>query len=293
MSKVMIVDDEESIRRVLAMRLGSEDYEIVTHGDAVEALEAVDREHPDIVLMDINMPRMDGFEACRRLTTAHPELPVLFLSARGDVTDRIVGFEAGGRDYIPKPFSPAELIARIKAVLRDKNAREAAEEKARTYRVMAITDPLTGVANRRYFESRFKEEIARASRYGFVLSCAVIDGDGFKEINDAHGHAAGDRVLQAVADVLRNNVREVDIIARYGGDEFVILFPETDLARAGRSAERICRSVKSLIVDGVSSAVSVSIGVACGSDASLMTQADKALYRAKQRGGNCVASGPE
>ncbi|MBL4889355.1 MAG: diguanylate cyclase [Candidatus Lindowbacteria bacterium] len=289
MKKIMVVDDEDDIRRLLRKRLNAAKYEVVDFASAVDAIEAIDKEDPDLVLMDINMPEMDGFEACKKITSAHPEIPVLFLSARADVDDKLIGFEAGGRDYLSKPFSPAELIARVKATIREKEAKEAVQKKADNFEVLAITDALTGVANRRYFDERFKEELKRAIRYGFDISAAMLDIDNFKLVNDTYGHAIGDEVIIEVVNCMKLNVRAVDLIARYGGEEFVILLPQTDLSESIGTAERIRAAVENLkLGEGRPEKVTASIGVATAAVDKLIVNADAALYDAKRGGRNRV-----
>lgn len=294
--KIMVVDDEADIRRLITKRLTAAKYDVVSYPTAVEALKVLQEEAPDLVLMDVNMPEMDGFEACKRFTEMVPSLPVLFVSARGDVDDKIIAFESGGRDYIPKPFSPAELVARVKATLREKSLKDAAQKKAETFEILAITDPLTGIANRRYFDERLKEELGRSRRYNSDLSCAMVDIDNFKAVNDTYGHAVGDRVIVEVVNAIRQSIRAVDMPARYGGEEFVILLPQTDLSEATLLGERIRRSVEEIRLGPGMPNISVSIGVAMGSEKDLVENADKGLYQAKRAGKNrviAVTPGPK
>ncbi len=290
MSRIMVIDDEEMIRRLLEKRLRAAGYEVHAYDGAVAALPEIERVRPDLILLDVNMPVMDGTEACRRITESHPGIPVIFLTARGDVEDRVTGFEAGGRDYILKPFHVAELLARVQTALREKAAKEAAERRAETFEILAITDPLTGVSNRRYFDMRFSEEIERAKRYGSDLSCLMIDIDNFKSINDTYGHAAGDRVLVEVAAVVKGRMRTTDFVARFGGEEFVVLLPETDIAAAATIADRIRQQIAETDLGPGLPRVTASFGAAAGAARELLENADKALYEAKARGKNRVES---
>jgi diguanylate cyclase (GGDEF)-like protein len=284
----MVVDDADDIRRLLEKRLGAAGYQVVSYASAVLALPEVVREDPDLILLDVNMPELDGWEACRLLSQSNPDVPVIFLTAQGDVENRLTGFEAGARDYIVKPFHPAELLARVKAVIRERSATEAAEKRAETLEIMAITDALTGVANRRYFEIRYPEELERAARYGFDLSCLMIDIDHFKSINDTYGHATGDVVIREVAAVIKRAMRSIDFIARYGGEEFCALLPETDIAAALNIAERIREAIEAVDLGDGRPRVTASLGAAAGVTNGLVENADKALYDAKRRGRNRV-----
>jgi two-component system, cell cycle response regulator len=288
MSKIMVVDDADDIRRLLEKRLGAAGYQVISFPSAVSALPEVTREDPDLILLDVNMPEMDGWEACRRLSKDNPEVPVIFLTAQGDVENRLAGFEVGARDYIVKPFHPAELLARVKAVIREKSATEAAEKRAETLEIMAITDALTGVSNRRYFDMRYPEELERAARYGFDLSCLMIDIDHFKSINDTYGHATGDIVIREVAAVIKSKMRSIDFVARYGGEEFCALLPETDIGAALHIAERIRDAIEALDLGDSRPRVTASLGAAAGVTDDLVENADKALYEAKRRGRNRV-----
>ncbi|RMH59465.1 MAG: diguanylate cyclase [Candidatus Hydrogenedentota bacterium] len=297
--KIMIVDDQSDVRILARKRLQRHGgYQTCEFSDAASALEAFERENPDLVLLDVNMPGVDGMEACRIMKERFPDVPILFLTARGDVEDRIRGLELGASDYIPKPFDPGELLARVRAALREAGARKkekvrAEQEKARAERMekMAIRDPLTDVFNRRYFEKRIEEEIARAYRYGFDISCMMMDIDNFKSINDRYGHPVGDEVLKKVAAAVKRAVRAVDILARYGGEEFAVILPETDLSEARMIAERVRAAVEKIDLGEEYPRVTVSIGVAAGAFHELVTRADQALYDAKRAGKNrvCVA----
>lgn len=292
MARILVVDDTEEARRLLEKRLKAAGYEVSGHDGAASALAEIEQVRPDLVLMDVNMPGMDGLEATRRIAERDPGLPVIFLSAMGHDEARLQGLEAGGRDYIVKGSPAAEVLLRVKKALQEKQAREAAERRAEAFERLAITDGLTDLANRRYFEMRYEEEVQRAVRYGLSLSCLMLDVDRFKSINDTFGHATGDEVLVEVARLVRAGTRSVDLAARYGGEEFVVLLPETDLARAQAIAERIRASVEALRLGEGRPEVTISIGAASGASRELVEQADRALYEAKHRGRNRVETWP-
>jgi len=270
-------------------------WEVLSAPDGARAVELTRSELPDLVLMDLAMPRLDGMQALRQLradpTTA--DVPVIFVSARGDDQVKARALDLGAVDYLQKPFSERELRARIERTLRLARSQSALRE-------LAQTDPLTGLANLRAFRARLAEEVKRARRYRTPLTCVMADMDNLKPINDGLGHAAGDRAIAAVASVIRSQLRETDFGARYGGDEFVLLLPHTSRDEGRVLAERICARLKAsgLEVSGDLRriALGASFGVACLSEESpdqtaeeLVRAADAALYRAKRAGRGCVA----
>ena len=287
MNRIMVVDDDEQLRKLLEKRFKACGFEAISFESAVLALEAFGSVLPDLVIMDVNMPGKDGIEACRELTREYPDTPVIFLTAAGSVDDKLKGFEVGGQDYIAKPFHFEELLARIHAALRIKRARDEAVQKADNYKTLSITDPLTKLSNRRYFDIRFAEELEKSSRHGQLLACLMIDIDKFKSINDTYGHEAGDEVLKKVSSAIKSGTRTSDFAARYGGEEFVVVMTQTDLTGAIQTAERIRTAISNLDVSPLP-CVTASIGVATGVTAEILTNADTALYEAKRSGRNKV-----
>ncbi len=284
----MLVEDDASVRKLIERRLGTVGYSVLAFGTAVEALAALASTTPDLVLMDVGLPGLDGVEACKRLAAEYPDVPVVLVTSRTEIQDRVTGLEAGARDYISKPFAPRELLARVKVILREAEILKAAQKRIGALESLALLDPLTRVSNRRYLDLRFPEELMRSVRYERPVSCLMVDVDDFKSINDTHGHAEGDGVLVAVADVLQKELRAVDVLVRYGGEEFVAIMPETDLSGALVAARRICRRVASIVIGPQSLKVTVSIGAATGPTDDLLTRADEAMYAAKRLGKNRV-----
>jgi len=289
---VLVADDDEDIRSLVALRLRKAGYGVVTAANGEEALRLAREVKPDLLLLDVSMPGMDGLAVCRELQASGGDAPVIFLTARTHDTAALEGFAAGAADYVTKPFRPAELLARVHANLRAKAVRDALAHDA-------TTDPLTGLLNRRGLESRAVETVALARRHGRPLTCLAIDLDHFKRINDTYGHAAGDAVLRAVAERLHRQTRVSDLAARFGGEEFVLLLPETEGdggAIVGEKVRAACAAdpVAYASPEGhVSIPVTCSIGVACwrpgmGDPPDLFDEADRALYEAKRRGRNCV-----
>jgi diguanylate cyclase (GGDEF)-like protein len=251
---------------------------------------------PDAVLLDIQMPLMDGYEVCRRLKQdpRTSPIPVVFLTARHTDQQEIVhGLHLGANDYVTKPFNNEELLARVAVMVRVRTAEE-------RIRHLSQTDELTGMYNRRFLQPRLDEEFARATRYGKTLACLLLDIDHFKKINDSYGHQAGDEVLRQVAEVIRSHVRKSDLAVRYGGEEFLIILFENDRAGALRVAERIRSDVESRQFTWRSGSlrVTISSGLAVFPDAAIQSSndfvkcADAALYEAKASGRNmvCVSS---
>jgi diguanylate cyclase (GGDEF)-like protein len=292
---VLVADDDPDIRELVAMRLRAAGYDVVTARDGEEALSRAFEERPDLLLLDISMPGLDGLEVCRRIQRDGPTAPpVIFLTARAHPAGAVEGLEAGATDYVTKPFRPAELLARVNSALRAKAIRDA-------FAFAATTDDLTGILNRRGLDVRAEETVELARRYHRPLACLMIDVDHFKRVNDEHGHAAGDAVLRQIADRLRMTTRISDIVARYGGEEFVVVLPETAEDNAVVAAEKIRSEISSTPMELPGTAgrlgVNVSIGVAEWAEPmvdalGLFAAADRALYQAKRLGRDRVAVAP-
>ena len=283
---VLVVEDDEDARDVLKELLRDQ-YDVEAVGDGESAVKRAKDLLPDLVLLDLFLPGLDGFGALTglRRDPKTAEVPVIFLSAQGDAETKSQGLSLGAADYLAKPFSAQELLARV-----DRTLKLTAQKEH--FRALAQTDGLTGLPNFRSFHARLEEEVSRADRYAHPLSCAMVDLDGLKEINDRLGHAAGNRAILALADAVREELRDTDFAARYGGDEFVVLLPQTTAAAAGLFAERLRRRLLA-VSQGAGLPVRASIGVAAlspdevgASDAAedLLRRADEALYKAKRSG---------
>lgn len=289
--RVLVADDDMDAREVLMSVLQPE-YDVSMATDGQAAVELARAEHPDAILMDLFMPRLDGLQALERLRSdaATADIPVIFVSARGDDAVKAHTLDLGAADYLQKPFSDRELRARLERTLRLSQSQTALRE-------LAQTDPLTGLANLRAFRTRLEDEVKRARRYGTPLTAVMADMDHLKPVNDSLGHAAGDRAIAAVAAVMRAELRETDFGARYGGDEFVLLLPHTTAEEGRVLAERICARLKetALEISGRRIPIGASFGVACLPEGAAETAADElvraadaALYRAKRAGRGCV-----
>ncbi len=287
-SRILVVDDDPVSARLIADCLKSAGFRSSYCCEPEDTLRVVQAELPDLIILDVVMPGMDGFELCQRVR-AHPALsltPIIFVTRRGDVDQRVRGLEMGGNDYIAKPFDPQELIARVRSHLGRLSA----------LKDMAIRDGLTRCFNHKYFKSRLDQEINRARASGTSLCLAMLDVDFFKKINDQYGHPAGDSVLVHLANLLMASVRTSDMVARYGGEEFAILLTHAGATEASVIANRICKRVAQYPFPGVREdeplKVTISIGLtelAPHDDLqSFLVRADAALYEAKARGRNQV-----
>jgi diguanylate cyclase (GGDEF)-like protein len=208
-----------------------------------------------------------------------------------------VGLRLGGNDYITKPFDLDELIARVETALRIKGEHDHLRAQNRRLAELSMTDPLTGLYNRRYLMERFHEEIERAKRYRYPISCLMVDVDEFKLLNDSQGHMKGDQVLQQLAIILKNTNRVVDILARYGGEEFLLILPQTNLGGAEAVGERYRQAVQNaqIFQNEPALRITVSLGGAAystdniGTEEDLLRQAGEALLEAKRLGKNRIA----
>jgi diguanylate cyclase (GGDEF)-like protein len=301
---VILVADDEPVNCELIQRLlEREGYHVLTARNGREAVERAREELPDLAILDVMMPEMDGMDACRLIkeTETTRDIPVIFLSAHGETEMKVSGLSLGADDYISKPFEVEELIARVSVAIRLKRERDAlrtsieeASMRAELAQARAVTDALTGLLNRYGLQHILAREHAEARRYNRPLSCLVIDLDNFKRINDTYGHPIGDLALQQLAGVLRETVRASDTAFRYGGEEFLVLLPETDLDGAVALAEKIRIAAASLPF-GEGQRVfrlTVSAGAGCLRDNEsghdMIARTDLALYHAKQLGRNRV-----
>jgi two-component system, cell cycle response regulator len=280
---VLVVEDDDDIRLLLQRRLGAAGLRVLTAATGADAVTLAAEHSPDVLLLDVGLPDGDGFSVCERVLAAGSAPAVVFLTARDAVSDRIAGLEAGAVDYVSKPFDTSELLARVHAALRTKLRTDDLARRA-------VTDPLTGLLNRDGLAQRAAEQVALA-RHGRPLAAAMLDVDHFKRLNDEHGHAAGDAVLREVARRILVSVRASDVVFRYGGEEFLVLLPETVAAGARAAATKLLEAVSATGVAAAELrlAVTVSAGVACWTEEmatadDLLAAADAALYRAKRDG---------
>lgn len=290
-ARLLVVEDDDVNVLLLQATLG-QDHEVLVAGTGEQALVMCQRERPDLVLLDLVLPGIDGFEVCRELKSGEStrDIPVIFITARGDEQAEVRGLRAGAVDFISKPISPLVVRARIQLHLTIKR-------QADLLRELALVDGLTGVRNRRHFDEALALECARANRQGTPLSVGLVDVDLFKHYNDHYGHQAGDDCLrQVVAAMTASLQRPGDLCARYGGEEFAWILPDTDLRGALHVAARVRQRLREAGIEHAASNVerllTVSVGV-CTREADsqavpelLLREADAQLYLAKSRGRN-------
>ena len=303
---LLVIDDDPQTAGLLRSWFESQDFNVLASESADAGLPLAQRRLPDLILLDVRMPGIDGLAATRKLKAdpATKSIPVILLTACRDVEDKVEAFSAGADDYITKPFDFEEVDARIRAMLRKRELyvelEQTVEHLATTNRQLEellIVDEKTGLATFRHFERKLVEEWLRAERYGTTLSLVMLDIDDFKQLNDTLGHQAGDIALRELATLIAGGARATDIAARYGGEEFAVLLPHTDSEMASRVAERIRAAVSDFIfIDEVSpQRLTISAGIAthtvaapAASSKAFVELADQALYRAKKAGKNRV-----
>lgn len=284
---VLVIEDHPDQRDLLAIVLQREGYRVVTAANGVEALEKLEVEKVQITLSDIMMPKMDGFELINRIRN-NPDLKNIYLiliTARIQEGDRVRGLDLGADDYITKPFSFSELLARVRVGSRVVQYQQHLEYQTHI-------DPLTGLFNRRAFEKKLDEEFERAKRYHHHLSLLILDIDNFKLINDTYGHHGGDAALIKISETLREKTRQSDFPSRYGGEEFVLVLPETEQDSALQVATKIHDAIRSCTFGTPNQPfrLTVSIGLSSTSNRSyaewrqMLKDADQALYVAKNNG---------
>ena len=311
--KVLLVDDVPENLEILLHILQPRGYAILVAEDGPSALKVAAHALPDLILLDIMMPGMDGLEVCRRLAAdpATSDIPIIFLSALHDMEWKMKGFEAGGVDYVSKPYWECEVLARVGTHVRLRaaqkelaQANEALSQANRRLKDLAAEDGLTGIPNRRRLDEHLTMSWAQCAREGMPLSVIMGDVDCFKAYNDRYGHQAGDEVLRRVAHTIREVLkRPADLAGRYGGEEFMLILFNTDPAGALVVAQEVQTAIHQLAIPHEASTagpfVSLSIGVASAlpgrssepprpsNQGALITLADEALYEAKHSGRNC------
>ncbi len=292
--RILVVDDNVDNVEIIATRLRYHGYEVQEASQGEEALTLVSQSPPDLILLDVMLPGVDGYEVSRRIrgNPEMPYIPIILVTARDSTQDKVTGLDAGADDYLTKPINLPELEARVRSMLRIKRLQDELEEKNRALERLSVSDGLTGLYNHRHIHGLLHEEFERVKRTGDLLTVAMFDLDHFKSVNDTYGHQAGDRVLQEVAGILRENAREMDRFGRYGGEEFLVVLPETGIDDGAVFVERVRRDVARRPFEVGRSEplhLTVSAGVACcGHDTdtpdALVRRADEALYAAKAAG---------
>ena len=308
MEHILVVEDSPEIATFIVMTLRLEGYEVSQAPDGIRAFEMASTLMPDLVLMDVMMPGMNGFEVAGKLKmqVSTTDIPIIFVTAKSELDDLVYGLETAV-DYISKPFAVPELVARVRAALRMKRMQNELRRSNEELVRLVVTDGLTGLLNRRGFDERLEDEIWRARRFGHGLGLLFFDLDRFKRVNDSWGHAQGDIVLRVFADVLMNLSRRVDKVARFGGEEFSLLLPATDAEGVAFVGEKVREAMEKLEINCPSCGehklkVTVSVGgiilshlAENGPPVAELAQgmfavADSCLYAAKNSGRNRVVT---
>ncbi|MBI3995282.1 MAG: diguanylate cyclase [Nitrospirae bacterium] len=303
--RILFIEDNPLQAKQTRTALESADYEVILAENGGAGFKLAKTQPVDLVLLDMVLPDFSGEQICQWLKRDETtqSIPVIMLTAKGSVEDKVAGLQIGADDYVPKPFSDLELLARIQVCLRIKmredelrGVRNQLENQLKDVEQKAITDSGTGLFNRRHFNELLDKEFSRAKRFNEPLSCLMLDLDHFKDVNDTFGHPAGDSVLSEIATLLQQDIRMIEVAARYGGEEFVLLLPKTQPKEAVKPATRLLESIathhfKGLPADRV---LTVSIGVSGLPDPLIATKedlircADFALYKAKRAGRNRI-----
>lgn len=298
---VLVVDDNPQNLQVLAAIIEECGGDSILAMSGKEALESIQIEEPDLILLDVMMPEMDGYELCQKLKndpiySRFSGIPVIFITAKTDSSDIINGFKAGGVDYIAKPFVSEVLKMRILTHVNLYRAKKELSVAIDKLQIISVTDPLTNLYNRRHVILRMEDEILQIKRYGGEFSIILCDIDFFKRINDTHGHDCGDMVLKRTASLLKEVAREQDIAGRWGGEEFLIVLPKTSNEGAVLLAERMRKSIEDeeIIYKDFSVRITLTLGVSTYVHGERLDdtikRADLAMYRGKENGRNKVVS---
>lgn len=305
MARILVIDDSRLVAHVAKTILQKRGHTVFLAGDGEKGLIAVEQEKPDLILLDLIMPGLDGYAVCETIKKGAQtaEIPIIMLTSKAESADKVRGLEAGASDYVTKPFDEGELVARVNTHLRIKELYESVQEKNRELQDLnkqlqdlANRDGLTGLFNHRYFQEALVKDFQRSVRYHEALSCILCDIDFFKKFNDTYGHPVGDIVLKNLGRIIEASLRETDLAARYGGEEFALILYHTPGPAAFMVADRLRHAVESceVIAGNLVLKVTISVGVATfphpdiPNHKTLVECADKALYRAKKLGRNRV-----
>jgi diguanylate cyclase (GGDEF)-like protein len=292
MATVLIIDDDQAIHRLVALQLAADGFEVLSAHEPFDGIRLASSERPDLILLDMNLPGMDGLKVCRHLREREEtrDVPILFFTVADNAGHVARALEIGANDYIRKPVDALELRARVRASLRTKRMVD-------MLRVQARIDALTGLMNRAALDDALVAALAAWDRTGAPMSVMMLDVDHFKQVNDSLGHGIGDDVLRRLGEVIGSTCRPYDSAARFGGDEFAVIFGQTGSEQAAHAARRLMEAISEagIHVAGEHGKVTVSAGLVSTDDlpgqpapapADVVKAADEALYEAKSRGRN-------
>jgi diguanylate cyclase (GGDEF)-like protein len=295
--KLLIVDDDPDSLEIISEALRWEGYQISTAENGPDALSSLQTHSPDLVILDVNMPGMNGIETLKDLRQRENYVSVMFISGNSSTEAVIDGLDAGADDYIAKPFDPLELLARVRTQLRIKDLNDQLRAANEKLKELVDIDDLTGLYNMRSVYQRLEYELERGRRFGRQVCVVMMDMDFFKSVNDGHDHLFGSFVLSEVGRIIKKNIRNIDIGARYGGDEFLLVLTEVNKEGALVFCERLRKSISTYLFksgeDEIHLTASIGFAITSREDKStdarsLVRSADNALYEAKRAGRNCV-----
>jgi two-component system, cell cycle response regulator len=309
-ARILVVDDHPDNVEIIHARLSSRGFQVETATNGQEALDRVQENPPHLILLDVMMPLMDGYEVSRRIKNDEhlPYIPIILVTARDSTQDKVEGLDAGADDYLTKPINFPELEARVRSMLRIKRLQDELDQTNRELedmnkklRKLSITDGLTELFNHRHVHELLHEEFERSHRTGDPIAVVMLDLDRFKQVNDTYGHPTGDVILYETANILRETAREIDMIGRYGGEEFIAILPDATEEAAVRFAERVREAVVAHVYrdEAIEVRMTLSSGVASHPEYEvdnpdlLIKRADEALYAAKSGGRNRVVRASE
>lgn len=296
-AKILLVDDDSDNLKIVRRLLEKEGYSVEAAQSGEAGLQALDSYRPDLVLLDVNMPGMDGLETIQLLKRKENTAAVVFVTANTNTSDIIRGLDAGALDYISKPFSGMELLARVRAQLRVKKLQDDLREANKKLQGLVEIDDLTGLYNMRSVYEKLDQEIERGRRYSHGVAAIMLDMDHFKGVNDNHDHLFGSHVLAEVGSIIKKNIRTHDFGARYGGDEFLICLSQTTTEGAKLFCERLRAVLENHLFKSGDDEIRLTASMGCAiivdgksmiDGRSLVRHADHGLYKSKEEGRNRV-----
>ncbi len=300
MASILVVEDDQAIAQMIKLILSKQGHSLRHVVDGRQALSVILERQPDLIISDVMMPGMDGFAMAEQLQKSDltKSIPIVFVTAMSQTENLSHGLNLGAVDYITKPFRALELEARVRSALRLKNMQDDLRRANAELTDLAMVDSLTELKNPRFVNEYLAQVLPNSARYGEPLSLLMIDLDHFKKVNDTYGHLVGNDVLKELAGILRLQARQADAVCRYGGEEFLLICPNTPIAAASSLAERLRVAVSCFDFPGVPWPITVSIGIATyeakrdRDSNALIARADSALYLAKNEGRNTIREAP-
>ena len=298
--RILLAEDDYFQSQRMNLILQKNGFEVILKKDGLSAFEFVTQNNlPDIIITDIHMPKMDDYELTKKIKAMFPEVFVLILTASAERDAIQSAYAVGATDFVRKPVDSLELVARINNLIKLKtaeanlkNALLELEDKNKTLKALSITDDLTGLYNRRFFFEELNKNIYDSNRYYLPITLFMFDVDSFKKINDTYGHQAGDKVLCDIAEVLRSKTRKTDLAGRFGGDEFLLMFNNTDLENARKILSKLLKFIRDIKIDGTNETIKISGGlfqyVKGLTIDEFVARTDGLLYKAKESGKNKV-----